>query len=73
MVRIETRWSPGGRIYMENNFFFLFVVLELELRAHTLNHSASRFLKAKSFFEIGSHGTICPGWLRTVILLISAS
>jgi hypothetical protein len=25
------------------------------------------------FFEIGSHGTICPGWLQTVILLISAS
>jgi hypothetical protein len=25
------------------------------------------------FFEIGSYGTICPGWLWTVILLISAS
>jgi hypothetical protein len=27
----------------------------------------------KGFFEIGSHGTICPSWLRTVILLNSAS
>jgi hypothetical protein len=25
------------------------------------------------FFKIGSHGTICPGWLQTMILLISAS
>jgi hypothetical protein len=25
------------------------------------------------FFEIGSRGTICLGWLRTSILLISAS
>jgi hypothetical protein len=25
------------------------------------------------FFKIGSHGTICPGWLRTLILLMSAS
>jgi hypothetical protein len=27
----------------------------------------------KGFFEIGSHGTICPIWLQTSILLISAS
>jgi hypothetical protein len=25
------------------------------------------------FFEVGSGGTICPGWLQTAILLISAS
>jgi hypothetical protein len=25
------------------------------------------------FFEIGSHGTICPGWLWNTILLVSAS
>jgi hypothetical protein len=25
------------------------------------------------FFETGSHGTICQGWLRTTILLISIS
>jgi hypothetical protein len=28
---------------------------------------------AKGFFTIGSHRTICLGWLRTMILLISAS
>jgi hypothetical protein len=27
----------------------------------------------EGFFKIGSCGTICPGWLRTAILLISAS
>jgi hypothetical protein len=26
----------------------------------------------KGFFKMGSHETICPGWLRTAILLISA-
>jgi hypothetical protein len=25
----------------------------------------------KVFFEVGSHGTVYPGWLRTTILLIS--
>jgi hypothetical protein len=34
-------------------------------------HQPSFF--CKRFFEIGSRRTICVGWLRTVILLISAS
>jgi hypothetical protein len=37
-----------------------------------LEHSTSHFF-VKGFFKIGSRGTICPGWLWTVILLISAS
>jgi hypothetical protein len=47
-----------------------FAVLGLELRA--FSHSTSPFF-VKSFFEIGSHGTICLGWLQTAILLISDS
>jgi hypothetical protein len=50
---------------------YIFSVLGLELRAFTLSHSTSYF--CEGFFEIGSHGTISPGWLWTMILLISAS
>jgi hypothetical protein len=54
-------------------FFYIFsAVLEFELRAYTLSHSTSF-----SFFVIcfwgGVSWTICPGWLQTTILLISAS
>jgi hypothetical protein len=49
-------------------YLFTFVALGLELRAFTLSHSTSPF--CDGFFEIGS---ICLGWLRTMILLISAS
>jgi hypothetical protein len=52
--------------------FFFFEVLGFELRAYTLSHSTSPFLWWVSF-EIGSCGSICPGWLRTMILLISDS
>jgi hypothetical protein len=39
-----------------------------------LSHSTSPFFFfCEGFFEIGSHGTTCLGWLQTVILLISAS
>jgi hypothetical protein len=47
-------------------------VLGLELRAFTSSHSTSPVF-VKGFFGIGSCGTICPGWLRTTILLISVS
>jgi hypothetical protein len=53
-------------------FFFLVMVLGLELRAFTLSHSTSSFLW-RFFFEIGSHKLFAQCWLRTVILLISAS
>jgi hypothetical protein len=64
-VRVNTK------MYFPWNVLF-FAVLGLELRAYTLSHSTSPFLQ-RVFFEIGSHGTICPGWLPTSILLISAS
>jgi hypothetical protein len=48
------------------------MVLGFELKAYTLNHST------RPFFVIGVFrgkvsGTVCPGGLQTVILLISAS
>jgi hypothetical protein len=57
------------KLYFLKKFF---VVLGFELRAYTLSHSTTQFF-VKSFFKIGSHRTICPGWLQTMILLISAS
>jgi hypothetical protein len=55
-------------------FFFCFVGLELELGAFTLSHSTTPpAYFCEGVFEIGSKGTIYPGWLRTTILLISAS
>jgi hypothetical protein len=47
-------------------------ILGLELRPFTLSHSTSPIF-VKGFFEIESCRTICPGWLQTGILLISAS
>jgi hypothetical protein len=47
-------------------------VLGLELRAYTLSHSTSPFF-VMVFFEIGSGKLFALGWLKTVILLISAS
>jgi hypothetical protein len=54
-----------------NTFFFFFAVLGFELRAYTLSHSISPFLWW-IFFKIRISRTICPDWLQTVILLISA-
>jgi hypothetical protein len=51
-------------------YLFIYVLLGFELRASS--HSTSPFLWW-IFFKIGSSGTICPGWLRTSIPLISAS
>jgi hypothetical protein len=53
---------------------FTFVVLGFELRAYTLSHSTSApSLFCDGFFRDKFSQTICPGWLQTVILLISAS
>jgi hypothetical protein len=51
--------------------FIFFAVLGLQLRAYTLSHSASS-LREDIFFEIGTRGTISPGYLSTAIILISA-
>jgi hypothetical protein len=51
--------------------FIPFVVLGLELKAFTLSHSTSHFLWW--VFRDRVSQTLCPGWLRTTILLISAS
>jgi hypothetical protein len=52
-------------------FFFFFFSLGFELRAYTLSHSTSPFFVI--FFLDRVSQTICPGWLQTTILLISAS
>jgi hypothetical protein len=73
MIFQERKENRGTMFfYFLSIFFFLCAVLGLKLRAYTLSHSTSPFV-VKGFFEIGSCGTICLGWLRTVILLISAS
>jgi hypothetical protein len=51
--------------------FCFFVVLGLELRAYTLSHSTSPFL-CDVFFRDRVSQTVCLGWLRTAILLMSA-
>jgi hypothetical protein len=53
-------------------FFFFFAVLGLELRAFTLRHSPIPIFCDRVFWDRASQ-TICPGWFRTVILLIFAS
>jgi hypothetical protein len=56
---------------LERTYFF-FSVLGFELRAYSLSHSTSTL--CDGFFKQGRvSGTICLGWLRTSILLISAS
>jgi hypothetical protein len=47
------------------------VVLAFELWAHTLNYSTSPF--EMGVFQDRISLTICPGWLRITILLVSAS
>jgi hypothetical protein len=49
------------------------VLQGFELRTYTLSHSISLFcVCVMVFFKMGSH-KLCPGWLQTTILLISAS
>jgi hypothetical protein len=50
---------------------FFFIVLEFELRVYTLSHFATLF--CVGFFQDRVSGIICPSWIRTKILLISAS
>jgi hypothetical protein len=50
-------------------FFFFFALLVFELRAYNLSYSTSPFL----YFQDRVSQTICLCWLRTEILLISAS
>jgi hypothetical protein len=48
--------------------YVFFVVVGLELRAFTWSHSTSpTFCDRVSQDKVS--GTICPGWLQTVILL----
>jgi hypothetical protein len=47
-----------------------FAVLGFEFRAYTSSHSTSPF--CVSYFQDRVSQTICPDWLQTVILLISA-
>jgi hypothetical protein len=57
-----------------NGWFFcfvLFAILRPELRTFTLSHSTSPFLWRVFLNRISQ--TISPGWLQTMILLISAS
>jgi hypothetical protein len=49
-------------LIIERGFFFFFAILVFELRVYNLSHSVSPFF-VMGFFEIGSHGTVCPGWL----------
>jgi hypothetical protein len=52
-------------------FLFLFVVLGFVLRAYSLSYSTSPIFVIICFWDRVSW-SICPGWLRTAILLISA-
>jgi hypothetical protein len=62
------------------SFFFLVVVVQrfelrtshLLCRLSTTCYSTSPFLCCDGYFRDRSSWTICPGWFRTVILLISA-
>jgi hypothetical protein len=50
----------------------LFAVLGFELRAFSLSHSTSPFF-CDGCLQDRVSWTVCPGWLWTMILLISAS
>jgi hypothetical protein len=54
-------------------FFFFLAALGFELRASCLSYSTSPFLWFFFFFQDRVSKTICRGWLRTTILLISTS
>jgi hypothetical protein len=64
--------SGGKASFSSSAAFFFFSVLGREFRAYTFSHSTSSIF-VQGFFKIGSRGTICLHWLRTMILLISAS
>jgi hypothetical protein len=53
------------------NFFFFCFTEAWTQGLHLEPHHQPFFVKG--FFKMSSHGTICPGWLWTMIFLISAS
>jgi hypothetical protein len=53
------------------SLFFFFAVLGLELRSYTLSHSPALYVLG--YFRDRVLQTICPGWIWTMILMISAS
>jgi hypothetical protein len=57
--------------HLLNFLFFFFVILEFELRTFALSHSTSPFLWRVFWDKVSQ--TICLGWLRTAVLLISTS
>jgi hypothetical protein len=61
---------PTGQLQLSFKFFLSFFVVHKK-RAYTLNDSSSPFFVI-FFFEIGSLGMICWGWLWIMILLIFA-
>jgi hypothetical protein len=63
------------RQWLTKRLILFLALLEFELRAFTLNHSTSspQPFFGEGFFWDRVSQTICPGWLQTMILLISAS
>jgi hypothetical protein len=72
-ISIELNTNPQlcGVTCFGNKFIY-FAVLGLELGAFTLSHSTSPIFCDRVFRDRVSQ-TICPGWLQSSILLISAS
>jgi hypothetical protein len=69
----ERKCDTGLFLFIYLSFiYFILAVLGFELRAYTLSHSTSLIL-CWVFFQGRVSWTICPGWLWTSILLISAS
>jgi hypothetical protein len=75
---LEMAGTPFSHATFLLVFFFL-AVLEFELRAsHLLGRHSATWATLQALFSVGYFWdrvlrTICPGWLRTLILLISAS
>jgi hypothetical protein len=68
IVHLKTAKVPN---FMFSIFFVCLAVLGFELRAYTLTHSNNSF--CVRYFHDRVLWTICPDWLWTSILLISAS
>jgi hypothetical protein len=68
-------------VFYINGCFYYFLIIEVifemlgfEFRAYTLSYSSSPHPPsfAMGFFQDRISQTICPGWLPTTVLLISA-
>jgi hypothetical protein len=70
--RYSTTWPLEPLTALFCIIIFFFAVLWLELRTYILSHSNSPFF-CDGFFQDRVSWTVCLGWLRTVMLLISAS